>query len=219
MKNELKMSPKYIVKRGHYLYFFCYWIYGLYNDFKIAGISLSKTIFNKNENAYPVQSITYPYLNELLKYIQLDTNDVFVDVGCAWGRLIGQLNKKIKLKKIIGVELNKDAANIAKKAFEDYENIEIIVGDIIDKLPTQATVFYLFNPLSSQTSNAFVKKIESEYKKTIRVFYFHPVYRELFDNDEHWQLLNEVEVFPKHSGLGGILLCEYLFNPIIKKQH
>ena len=47
-----------------------------------------------------------------MNYLKLDANDVFVDLGCGKGRAVF-LAAAQKLKKVIGVELRKELADIA----------------------------------------------------------------------------------------------------------
>ena len=115
--NSLKLTPKMIIRRGHYLYFAYYWLYGKINDLLFARKSLDDTVFNNDKEAYPIQSLSYPYLKELSKSIIIYPEDVFVDVGCAWGRVLWCLRRKKYAKKWIGVEYNSRIEEQAKKIF------------------------------------------------------------------------------------------------------
>lgn len=209
-KYILKNNWKTILKRGHYIYHFCFWIYGLYYDFKIAKRSLGHTVYTDYNGANPAQSISYYYLKELIKNIEYTDEDIFVDVGCAWGRLIGYMRIKTKIKHFIGVEVNESVAEIARKTFADDKNIKIIVGSILDKFPNEGTIYYLFNPFDINVLNAFIETIEKNVKKPVRVLYLHPVCYSAFENRDGWTLNKIVQLKPKY--MGEVVLHEYTYK-------
>ena len=211
MKNDpLKMTSIMILKRGKYLYHFYYWIYGLYHDFSFAGKSLNKTVYNESSSAYPAQSLSYIYLKELVKKMNYKENDVFVDVGCAWGRLIAYLKKKTKINRFIGVELNEKIANQAQTSFVNDSSVSIICGNILDNLPKEGTLFYLFNPFDMKTMRCFLDLIERNINHNVRLLYLYPTCREEIDKRENWVLIDQVQLKPRH--MGALDLCIYEFN-------
>lgn len=199
-KNQLKMTLGMILKRGNYLYHLSFWLYGLYHDIKIAGKSLNNTIFYDAQGAYPVQSISYIYLNEFMKHFEYNEDDVLVDVGCAWGRLIGYLRQKTNLKKIYGVELNKSVAVQAKKNFKNDPKVEIICGNILDNIPKDGTIFYLFNPFDENVLVQFLDAVEKKIPGPVKVLYLYPTCEHIFDGRDLWQKLSNIKLAPKHMG-------------------
>lgn len=210
-KNPLKMTPKKILKRGNYLYHFYFWIYGLYFDLRLAGKSLNDTVFNSTESAYPAQSLSYIYLRELIKIIEYDKNDVFVDVGCAWGRLLSYLQKKTKIEEFIGVELNESIAKSAQSYFENNPKIKILSGNILDVLPETGTIFFLFNPFDRKTLSLFLDSIEKNIRHKVTLIYLHPTCREEIDSRTYWSLVNHTRLKPRH--MGALDVCIYEFRP------
>lgn len=206
-KNQLKLTPWMIVRRGHYLYFLYYWIYGLIQDYKMAGRSLSHTIFNKQENAFPVQSISYPYIKALVRCIDFSADDVFVDVGCAWGRLLKYLCYRTNIQKLIGVELNQEAAQFAQNISKSESRITIIAGDILQNIPEEGTVFYLFNPFGEDVMRKFLEIIENKITHSVRILYLYPTCRKVIEENCKWRLVEEKKVKPKN--LGELELCVY----------
>lgn len=209
--NKLRLTPKMVIKRGHYLYFLYYWIYGWFMDCKIAKKSLNKTIFNNDSAAFPVQSISYPYIKELIKNIEYNDNDVFVDVGCAWGRLIGYLRNHTNINKFIGVELNEKVARQASKIFNNDKNITIINGNILFNIPKEGTIFYLFNPFDASVLDAFLNEVEKIIDHDIRVLYLYPEYKDVFRNRKFWYLSSIKNLKPKYMGI--LKLYEYIYLP------
>ncbi len=209
-KNPLKLSPIQIIKRGNWLYHFSFWIYGLYYDLKFAGRSLNGTVFNDIDGAYPAQNLSYIYLNELVKVIDCNPDDVFVDVGCAWGRLIAFLRKKTKIKSFIGVEINQKIAERAQHCFRNDSDIKIINGDIIETFPDDGTVFFLFNPFDENYLSQFLDRAESLAKHKIKLLYLYPTCREVIDKRLRWKLVKQIQLKPKH--MGALDLCIYEFD-------
>lgn len=211
-KTLLSLTPGMILRRGHYGYFFYYWIYGLIVDYSLAKQSLGQTIFNNIHGAFPVQSITYPYLKALIEQVTFESNDVFIDVGCAWGRLLGYMRSHTKIKRFVGIELNEEVAKCAKRIFCDDPNITIISGSVIGNLPLDGTIFYLFNPFDKVILEHFLDEIEEKIHHPIKLMYLHPTCREVIEVRQHrWMVLEEREIAPKC--LGALTLCIYKYNP------
>ena len=210
-KNPLRLTPGMILKRGHYLYFLFYWLYTIYWDRKIGKRSMEKTLFNKEEEKYPVQCISYPYLRELAKHLSIEAKDVFVDVGCAWGRLLGYLKYHTPGRRWIGVEYNEEAGKTAEGIFAGDEEIEIIKGDILRNIPIDGTIFYLFNPFGKGILEQFLTQLEQLGKDHITVYYLHPVWREVFEyRRDIWILKEEKILKPRY--LGPLTLLKYEFT-------
>ncbi len=207
----LKMSLGDIVKRGNYLYHLYYWLYGLYYDWQFCGRSMSDTVSTEQRGAYPAQCISYPYLQEFVKNVKFDREDVFVDVGCAWGRLIGYLMRKTEIRRLIGIELNEEVGAFAQSAFCKKQNVNIIIGDAVQQVPEEGTVFYLFNPFDGDILDAFLGRLEAMIKHPVRLLYLHPMHKEIFEKHPRWQLKRTIYLEPKR--LGALELCEYQFVP------
>jgi len=200
-----------ILKRGRFFYFFFHWLYEIVADFCLSGMLLNRTIYNEEQGAYPAQSISYLYLREMVKAVELKVNDVFVDVGCAWGRLLGYMRRHTNAKKYIGIELNLAIAAKAKEIFQNMQNVEIIAGNVLDNFPMEGTVFFLFNPFDAEMMDSFLSLIEKSIIHKLRLYYLHPTCRHVFDErPQHWKLQEEIDLKPAH--LGALTLCVYEYN-------
>ena len=207
MKNAFSLTPGMILRRGHYLYFFYYWLYRLFWDRRI-GASMERTLFYDAEGAYPVQCISYPYIRAFLQAVTFAPTDVFVDVGCGWGRLLGYMRRKTPVRTFVGVELNPEAAAAAQNTFRDDPDITILDGSILDIFPPDGTVYYLFNPFDENILSAFLDKAESTLRHKIRLLYLHPTCRQAIDRrPNRWRLVRQIPIKPRH--LGELTLCEY----------
>ena len=211
-KPKMRLTFGMILRRGHYLYFLYYWLYEKITDHRLFGKTLNKTVYNLSANNYPAQSISYPYLREFIKRTKYQENEVFVDVGCAWGRLIAYLNIHTNLNKFIGVEINPQVAQYAEQSFKNNPEVQIIQGDVVDKLPKNGTTFFLFNPFDTMVMERFLDSIEQNIDHPIRLLYLHPTCRTAIEKrSSHWHLVSKVELKPKH--LGALILCEYRYVP------
>ena len=209
---EKKLTLKEVLFRGHFLYFLYYKIYSIIMDCKIAGRSLDGLICNEGEQIFPVQSASYRILKKLLNEIYIYENDVFVDVGSGWGRLIGYLRcKGIKGKFTYGVEINNTVAKLSEKIFEEEKDIKIICTDATKTEIKNATVYFLYNPFGSEILRDFLDNIERIATKKIRLYYLHAVYENQFKTRcDRWKLIKRVEIKPKHHI--SVVLCEYEFE-------
>lgn len=211
--NDLKKSIFWEkVQRGHYLYFMYYYLYTKIMDKKIAGISMEVFIYNRGDEIFPVQSLSYRMLRKAIKEIEFGENDVFVDVGCGMGRLLGFLflnGKKGKMN--YGIEINKDVAEFAKSTFKRDKNVEILYGDATGISIKDATVFFLFNPFGESVLHMFLDNLENSVIKGTRIYYFHAIYENVFkERRDKWINIKRVEVKPKYHV--PVILCEYIFN-------
>jgi SAM-dependent methyltransferase len=144
-------------------------------DRKIGGISLAEARESRFQDlgAYPTMSAEYGAIEMMFEQFPLDENDVFVDVGCGFGRVISWLLlKKSPCRKYYGVELDPDVAEIAKKRFADYPQVSILTGNILDLLPHDGTVFWLYNPFDICVLDAFLSRLESGRETKAYVMYY-----------------------------------------------
>lgn len=209
---EKKLSIKEKLYRGHFLYFLYCYIYTRVMDWKIAKTSIDGLFCNEGAEIFPVQSANYRILRELRKKIKIDPEDVFVDVGCGLGRLLGYLRlNDIKGKKSYGVEINERASQFAMKVFENSDDVTIICDDATLTQIEDATVYLLFNPFGENVLNAFLDNLERTAKKGIRIYYMHAVFEQVFnERQKTWLQVSRFEMKPKYHI--PIVLCEYRFT-------
>ncbi len=74
---------------------------------------IEKDSWSKNGDGHVYFPTPYGLLEKMAAYLKLDGNDVFVDLGCGKGRVVIFAAKQ-KVKAVIGVELKKSLADIAK---------------------------------------------------------------------------------------------------------
>ena len=206
---EKRLTFSEILRRGHFIYFAYDYLYTMYMDDKIAGSSLKGLVCNQDDGIYPVQSLSYRILRCLAKVIEIDQDDVFVDVGCGWGRLIGYLRKKrLGGKETFGIEINQDAADFTKQVFKNDPHVHIYCANAVECYIPSATVLILFNPFSETILEEFLDMIEEHYRHRVRLYYLHAVHESVFNKrKDRWKLLERKLIVPKYHI--PVVLCEY----------
>jgi SAM-dependent methyltransferase len=84
-------------------------------------------------------------LDDLFDRVPVQKGDVFADIGCGKGRVVGFLAARFPEHRIVGVEMDATAL-FAKRVFEKNPWIEIRHATLDDAFPADATIFYLFPP-------------------------------------------------------------------------
>jgi hypothetical protein len=92
--------------------------------------------------------------------------------------------------KIIGVELDAGVARYAEKKLINYKNVIIIEGNIIDNIPEDGTIFFLYNPFHSWVMEQFRDRMLEIYRnsKNFILVYYNCKYLNLFENSANWQI-------------------------------
>ncbi len=161
-------------------------------DYKYSGGSLGGLIKPTLEGAHYTSSTDYAILADVFKRITIKKSDVLVDVGCGKGRVIFWWLKSGYLNKIYGIELNPEVANETNKRLTKYENVTIITGSILENLPDEANVFYLFNPFDKKTTGEFrdllEKKLLNNNAEKLTIIYYNCVYVDVFKNNPNWSV-------------------------------
>ena len=186
---------------GTYLYLLFHRYRALYLDVLIGGKSLTGIIPSKykNLNAFATQSTDYRLLRPIFKSYVLKPSDVFVDVGCGKGRVLSYLLLKKFSGKIIGVELDPGFADFAQKRLNNYKNVTIICGNILNIMPKEATVFYLFNPFNEIVFRNFIDEIENNINHKVTIIYCADLFKDYLVNRKGW-IIRESKTINRRFG-------------------
>ena len=161
-----------------------------YIDFRITGRFLGgrmRTNF-PHLGVTAVANTNYAYLPALLDG-RIGAEDVFVDVGCGKGRVLCWLLYRKFANKLYGIELEPEVAAKTRAYLSRYENVHIITGNVMENIPRDATLFYLYNPFDETRALQFKKALEDTFlplKKSIRVIYYYSHNIHLFEKDPRW---------------------------------
>lgn len=157
-----------------------------------------KDNFSLFSDAQMYRPTPYFRLKMMVDYLKLNQEDVFIDFGCGRGRVTSFMATQ-KIKKVIGVELTKELADIARKNYDKLKlkntPVEIIQADAATVNIQNGTVFFIFNPFGWMTLEKVVNNIKSSLitnPRKIRIAYYDPRCRNLLDNQD-W-LIPEEEI-------------------------
>jgi len=135
-------------------------------------------------------------LKKISRYLKPKADDVFVELGCGKGRVVFFYNT-FKFKKMIGIELKKELAEIAKENLEALKirnnPIEIIHGDAANVDLTDGTLFFLNNPFGFKTLSSVLTSIKNSFRthpRKVRIIYLNAVNANLL-NEQPWLEIEE----------------------------
>jgi hypothetical protein len=126
----------------------------------------------------------YHVLRDIFARVPVRENDVLVDVGCGEGRVINFWLSRHVTNLIIGIEAVEAVAMSTSERYRKYENVTIITGDVLDRLPRHGTLFYLYNPFSDETVARFEEAIRP---LNARIVYYQNNHMKPFES-ELWRI-------------------------------
>lgn len=194
-----------------YYFFRSLWLRGPLNTFKLLSYERSfekkfniKTLSIVNlkdltlagidslENHH-YQGASYYILLKVFNVLPMELkNKAFIDYGCGKGRALF-VAEACGFKKLIGVD-------IAKELIEDAQNNELVyskkninsefIFEFEDAtkyvIPTDADVFYFFNPFGKQILQDVITNIKNSllnHPRTIYCIYLNPLYHSIFEEN------------------------------------
>ena len=167
-------------------------------DKKYGGISVDgrrETRF-RSEGAEAVQSSDYRCLRRLFRGLKFTEADVLADVGCGEGRVLTWLAERHFPGRMLGIELDPEAAETARRRTAALRQVEILQGSILeaDAVFAQATVYYLFNPFNGKLFSKFIGKLERECLHPVTLIYLFDYYGDYLNDRPGWTCLREETV-------------------------
>lgn len=173
------------------------WLYRIrarWEDRRIGGISVEETKPSRfsAQGAEATQSSDYRCLDRIFKtYVPLSESDVLLDVGCGEGRVLTYLYLHKAKCRLMGVELDPDVAETARRRVAHCPGIEIRCANILDAadLIQTVTVYYLFNPFNGKIFSKFVAALEKQAPHPIRLVYLFDYYAAYLDGRPGWSKL------------------------------
>lgn len=145
--------------------------------------------------AHDTSSSFYFVLSGLFRKYPVKDSDVLVDVGCGRGRVINWWLRKGYKNRIIGVELDEVIATETGKTFRKHENVEIRYGNIVDCIPEDGTVFYLYNPFDGAVLKEFKDRLKRVCRRRneVKIYYVNCEYLNAFKGDPYWVIYTNYE--------------------------
>lgn len=95
---------------------------------------LSAHNFSPNQRRGQNFLIDLNLMRVLLDLADIHGNDIVIEVGCGTGSLTGALAERCA--KVISVEIENPLAQIAEEQLSEYDNVQIIVGDVLENKNT-----------------------------------------------------------------------------------
>jgi SAM-dependent methyltransferase len=203
IKNSSLQLIKIIVKRIRYTIGNIITIIKDHYYDKGLGITTAEHYYFKDDLSLYKDGIRYvptPYqsLKEIVDYLKLKPDDVFVDFGCGKGRVISFMAVQ-RMKKVIGIEIHKELADIAKTNLNNLKSkntsVEIFNMDAAIFDAKEGTIFFMFHPFGEKTAAKVIENIRSTVAtspKKIRILYYGPAFDKLL-NSQDW-LMPEGEI-------------------------
>lgn len=163
-------------------------IKNVFLDLALTKGSLGGSIDPVVDGGTYTQSTDYDVLEYIFQRVPVSPCDVLVDVGCGKGRVIFWWLYKGFKNKLIGVEVNEIVAKEANEKLKKHRNVEIISGSIENHVPTDATIFYLFNPFNATHMESLKNTILTSIKHTVTIVYYNCYYVNTFQDDSRCQV-------------------------------
>jgi SAM-dependent methyltransferase len=151
------------------------------------------SLFQDGFHYYPTP---YYVLEEIIGYLRPRPEDIFVDFGSGKGRVVFFMALQ-RLKKVIGVEINKELMDAAQENLKDFKlgnsPIEFILADASAYTIEDENIFFLFHPFGFKTLKKIIDNIKGSLvsrPRLIHIIYFNPAYR-VFLDEQDWLILKK----------------------------
>lgn len=123
-------------------------------------------------------------LRLLLRRRDVKRHDVFADIGAGMGRVVYQAARRYRFKRVLGVELSPDLAELARANVERHgrrmrcDDVQIVTSDALAwQVPDDLTVAYLFRPFTGAIFEGMVDRLIASYDRSprrLRIVYVKP---------------------------------------------
>lgn len=138
--------------------------------------------------AYGTSSVDYWQLRRIFSPengVRIAAEDVLVDVGCGKGRVLNHWLELGLENRIVGIELDERFTEFAARRLAGYANVEVIHGDALERLPTDGTLFFLFNPFDKDVLARFAEHIATVFagQEGLVVIYYFAMHAHVFERD------------------------------------
>ena len=141
-----------------------------------------------DQGASATQSTKYEVLAGFFKD-RVRPDDVLVDVGCGQGRaIVWWLHQGLR-NRMVGLELDPEVAEETRHRLRKYPNVTIIAGDAVDNLPSDGTLFYLYNPFGPDVVERFKERLAAAPPRTdIGILYHNAIHLGVWQGDPLWSV-------------------------------
>ncbi len=138
---------------------------------------------------------SYASIRTTLDMCRPNEDDVFVDIGCGFGRPLFYLVNRFQVRRAIGVEANADFAQMARVNIANYRGKRANLLQIEEVLAQQfnfdqATYIYLYNPFGPEIMDdvlAVIGQSLRNHPRRLRIVYLNPIELPCFERCEWLQ--------------------------------
>lgn len=164
----------------------------------------------REQGACDTSNTDYGVLPHLFQHVSVTENDVLVDVGCGKGRVINWWLSRGIRNQIIGVELDPIIADATRRRLRRFSNVSILAGSILNLLPSEGTLYYLFNPFEPWVVMAFRDTIIERAVNPVSVLFYNFTNEQIapFREDDRWTV-TRITVPPSPWTHGGAGVARY----------
>jgi SAM-dependent methyltransferase len=117
----------------------------------------------------------------VLRRLQLQPSDVFLDIGCGVGRILCAA-ARTDVARVIGLDIDPRMAQIASQNTQRLRGrraqVDVVTGDATQfEVPDEVTVVFLYNPFGGDVLTAALRQViasADRRPRPIRLVYAHP---------------------------------------------
>jgi SAM-dependent methyltransferase len=144
--------------------------------------------------AYGTSSVDYWQLRRIFTAengLEIQPGEKLVDVGCGKGRVLNYWLSLERDNPIVGLELDPEFADFARRRLVSYRNVEVLTGDGVALLPGDASIIFVFNAFGPPVVRRFRDRVAELYPpgSDLRIVYYFAMHREVFDEDPRFEVL------------------------------
>jgi hypothetical protein len=125
----------------------------------------------REQGAVRTESVHYDVLVRAFRHVPITADDVLVDAGCGHGRVISWWLARGHKNRMVGIELDPKIAAAPSQRFADVPNVTIITGNVLEHLPPETTLIWMFNPFNAQVMRPFKELLKERHPNGIRLVY------------------------------------------------
>ena len=136
-------------------------LYDLAQDW-LLGISTLGVVPTDKPDAVYYAGVSYPETRKVLKRLDLQPSDIFVDVGAGKGRVLC-LAAQRRVRQVVGVEYSSELVSIARRNVTHMRGkqspVEVHSQAAEDFDYSAASVLYFFNPFEANVLDVVLHKL------------------------------------------------------------
>ena len=148
------------------------------------------------------EATPYLLIEDLLCYLDLQADDVFLDLGCGKGR-VTCMAARTAVGRVVGLEQDDAFLDQARKNLSAIDDVRATVefhhGLAQDFHFDSTTVVFLFNPFGADTLRDVLLLLEQSLQRNprrLRIVYVHPVHEQVMHN-ANW--LSNTQTWPSSA--------------------